>query len=125
MATIRMRRQWLDGLAIGASSLCLVHCLALPALLVLLPALAAFIALPESFHLWALIAAVPMSALAISIGFVRHRRWAPVVLAIGGLMCLGAGELFFHGSSLEAWFAVLGSLQLGIAHALNLRLPRH
>lgn len=120
-----MRQQWLDGMAIAASSLCLVHCLALPVLLVLLPALAAFIALPESFHLWALIAAVPMSALAISVGFMRHRRWPPVVLAIGGLIFLGAGELFFHGGTREVWFAVLGLFQLGVAHALNLRLSRH
>ena len=125
MTTIPMRQQWLDGLAIGASSLCVVHCLMLPALFVMLPALAAFIALPESFHLWALVAAVPMSALAISIGFMRHRRWPPVLLAIGGLACLGAGELFFHGTAPETWFAILGSLQLGAAHALNLRLPRH
>jgi MerC mercury resistance protein len=122
---IRMRRQWLDALAISASSICLVHCLVLPVLLVMLPALAAFIALPESFHFWALVAGVPMSALAISIGFARHGRWSPVVLATTGLICLAAGELLCHGSPAEAGLAVLGSLQLGLAHALNLRQPRH
>lgn len=120
-----MHQKWLDGFAIGASSLCLVHCLVLPALLVMLPAVAAFIALPKSFHLWMLVAAVPASGLAIGIGYRRHRRWIPVALAATGLSFLGAAELLFHGAAPEAWPAVLGSLQLGLAHGLNLLASRH
>ena len=125
MAAIRLRQKWLDGLAIGASSLCLVHCVLLPALFVLLPALAAIVALPEDFHFWGLVAAIPTSALAIAIGHRRHRAWTPVTLAASGLAFLCAGEIVFHGSSAEPWFAILGSLQLGAAHIVNLRLTRH
>lgn len=60
-----MRQQRLDGLAIGASSICLTHCLVLPAILIALRALAAVLAVPESFQFWALIAAVPTSMTAI------------------------------------------------------------
>jgi len=125
VAAIRLQQKWLDGLAIGASSLCLVHCILLPALLVLLPALATIVALPEDFHFWGLVAAVPTSALAIAIGHRRHRAWTPVTLAVSGLAFLCVGELFFHGESVEPWFAVLGSIQLGGAHILNLHLTRH
>lgn len=124
MTTIRMRQHWLDGLAIGASSLCLVHCIILPVALVMLPALGAFLMLPESFHFWGLVAAVPTSALALSIGYARHRRLFPAVLAISGLLFLGTAEFLFHGTRTEMLLAVLGSIQLGFAHALNLRAAR-
>ncbi len=120
-----MRQQWLDGLAIGASSLCLVHCLMLPALLIALPALAGILALPDSFHFWALVAAVPTSMIAVGIGYRHHRRLLPVVLATTGLLSLIAAEMLFHDIAAEAWLAVAGSLQLAIAHALNIVGTRH
>jgi hypothetical protein len=43
-----------DAVAIFASGLCLVHCLALPALLLLIPAWTAWLAVPEGYHLWML-----------------------------------------------------------------------
>lgn len=125
MTTIRMRQQWLDGLAIGASSLCLVHCFLLPVALVLLPALGAFLVLPESFHFWGLVVAVPTSALAISVGYARHRLKFPAVLAVSGLLFLGTAEFLFHGTRTEMLLAVLGSIQLAAAHAVNLRVARH
>ncbi|MBJ7527367.1 MAG: MerC family mercury resistance protein [Sphingomonadaceae bacterium] len=45
----------LDRFAIGLSSLCLVHCLAAPLMLLLLPAAGLGFALPESFHIWMLL----------------------------------------------------------------------
>ncbi len=36
-----MVAKWFDGLAVGASVLCLIHCLALPIVIAALPALAA------------------------------------------------------------------------------------
>lgn len=122
---IRVQRNWLDGLAIGASTLCLIHCLLLPALLIALPALATFLALPEDFHFWALVVAMPTSAFAMTLGYWRHRRKAPLLLAVSGLACLGAAELIFHATSQEVWVAVIGSLQLGFGHALNMRATRH
>ena len=125
MTTIRMRQQWLDGLAIGASSLCLIHCLFLPLALILLPALGALLALPETFHFWGLVVAVPTSALAIGMGYAHHRLLLPAVLAVSGILFLGAAELLFHGTRIETLLAVLGSVQLAVAHAVNLRAAQH
>ena len=76
--------------AMFASGLCLLHCLFLPALLVMMPALAVWTTLPESFHFWMLIIAVPISLMALYIGLRRHRNWMPIMIAMPGL---GSGAL--------------------------------
>lgn len=120
----KVRQKWYDGLAIGASSLCLAHCILLPALLALLPALTAIMSFPKDFHFWVLVAAVPTSAFAITIGHRRHRARTPALFAISGIAFLCISEIFVHGSYVEPWLVSLGSLQLGFAHILNLRLTR-
>jgi hypothetical protein len=102
-ASIRDQRL-LDALAIGASTACLVHCLILPALLVLLPALAAFLAVPEEFHLWALLFAIPTSAAALLAGYRRHRQIGPALPAALGLALLAAGVLAGSSATMETAF---------------------
>lgn len=113
-----------DGIAIFASGLCLAHCLALPALFLLIPASAAWLAVPESYHLWMLALAVPSSAFALHIGKKRHRRWTPTAVALPGLLALALGALLFHGLALETLLTVAGASSLAVAHILNGRYPR-
>ena len=54
MAVNTQGQRLFDGIAIGASILCMIHCLVLPVLIVLLPTLAAFFMMPEDFHVWVL-----------------------------------------------------------------------
>lgn len=115
----------LDGLAIGASAICLVHCLVLPALLVLVPTLGAVLSLPEEFHLWALIFAVPTSALALASGYRRHRLLRPVAIAGVGLGLLALGVLAAPTEWVETALTVPGAVALAIGHALNWRATRH
>jgi len=113
-----------DTAAVIASGLCLVHCLLIPALMLLLPALAAWLAVPESFHLWMLAFALPSSALALYLGKRAHRRWTPIAIALPGLLALAAGALLFHGLAIETLLTVFGALGLTVAHILNGRYPR-
>lgn len=124
MAFVDDRQRLLDGLAIGASGLCLVHCIALPALMLILPALGALFVLPEDFHFWVLMAAIPTSAIALVFGYLHHRWLLPTLLASAGISLLIAAEAAFHGTSTETAVAVFGSLLLGTAHILNLRATR-
>lgn len=124
MTTMVERQRLMDGVAIGASGLCLVHCLLMPALLLALPALGAYFALPEEFHFWALLVAVPTSVLALLFGFPQHRRLLPAIFAVTGLALLIAAEAVFHDSPLETWVTVPGSLLLAAGHILNLRFVR-
>lgn len=108
-----------DGVAIGASILCLIHCLVLPLLIVLLPTLAAFLAFPESFHLWALALAVPTSVLALTTGYRRHRRILPTAVALPGLVLLALGALLAPTDAMETMLSVAGALLLALGHGLN------
>jgi len=122
MTAIGKRQRLLDGLAISASGLCLVHCLALPAMLIVLPTLAGALALPDDFHLIALLIAVPTSLVAIAFGYLHHRRPLPALLAGIGLMALTAAAVLVHDQRSEAAVTVAGSLLLAAAHMVNLRL---
>jgi hypothetical protein len=108
-----------DLAAILGSGLCLAHCLLIPLGLLLLPAWAAWVAVPDSFHLWMLAFAVPSSLFALAVGQRRHRRWTPTAIAAPGLLALAAGVMLGHGLMLETLLTMCGALALCAAHILN------
>jgi hypothetical protein len=115
---------FLDGLALSASFLCLIHCLALPLLLAALPALATILRIPESFHLWMLTFAVPASMLAVLQGHRHHHRILPPAIAVAGLLLMAIGVLSARSERLELLLSVSGGLTLAWAHVINWRLRR-
>lgn len=120
-----------DAVGVGLSFACLVHCLALPLLLLLAPALSAWLSLPEWTHAAILLLATPAAAIAMSDGWRGHRRIAPAALAAGGLTLLVLG-LLAHGGWLgvadpeiaDRWFTSAGAIGLASAHLVNWRM-RH
>ncbi|MGN5373336.1 MerC domain-containing protein [Sphingomonas hankookensis] len=119
------RQRWLDGFAVTASVLCLIHCLLLPAILVVLPVLATMLAVPERFHAMAFALALPTSVLAIAAGYRRHgRRWPFVVAAIG-LTLLGMGAFAIDGEVTERVVSTAGAVLLAVAHVGNWRALSH
>ncbi|MBL9065220.1 MAG: MerC domain-containing protein [Sphingopyxis sp.] len=117
-----------DLLGITLSLTCLVHCLALPLLVLLAPALGTWFAIPEWVHAAILMLALPAATFAMTDGWRRHRRALPVLLAGAGLGLLAAG-LAAH----EGWLALadpeaadrlltsMGAMVLATAHVLNWR----
>ena len=116
---------WLDGAAIGLSGLCLLHCLALPFFAGALPLL---MPLTDShMHVQMLFFAVPLSALAIGIGYARHRDPRVMLAAISGLGLLVVGATVAHGSLgviADRLLTVSGSVVLAAAHLWNGLLSR-
>lgn len=122
------RPRFADMVGIGLSFTCLIHCLALPLLILLAPALSRWIALPEGVHAVILLLALPAAATAMIDGWRRHRRLLPALLAVTGLALLAAGL-----SAHEGWIAVanraaadrvltsVGALGLAAAHLVNWR----
>lgn len=117
-----------DLLGVGLSLTCLVHCLALPLVLLLAPALSRWLALPEGVHAAILLLALPAAAMAMKDGWRRHRRWPPAILAAAGLGLLALGlaahEGWLAGVDPEAGDRLLtsaGALTLAAAHLLNWR----
>jgi hypothetical protein len=121
---ITRHADWVERAAIGASMLCLVHCLALPLLLAALPALSGVLHLPESIHLWILLFAIPSSLLALLSGRAGHGLSYPIAIGVAGLILLGIGAIPLSRSAFETPVTVAGSLMLAAAHILNWRL-RH
>jgi hypothetical protein len=113
---------WLDHFAVGASLLCLIHCLALPILIAALPVLARALDLGEGFHLLILAAAIPTSAIALAGGHRRHGALVPVFAGIAGLILMAAGAIFVSRAAAETALTVAGSLLLAGAHIANWRL---
>jgi len=106
----------------SASLLCLVHCLALPVLLLLLPGALGLFARSEAFHYAALALVMPAALAAFWLGYRRHRAVAPAALGAAGVTCLVAALLHAPTHSVETLLTVAGSLLLVAGHAINWRL---
>ena len=116
---------WLDGAAIGLSGLCLLHCLALPFFAGVLPMLMPFT--ESHLHAQILYFAVPLSIVAVGIGYARHRSPRVVIAAAAGLALLTVGATVAHGSLgvvADRLFTISGSLVLAAAHLWNGLLSR-
>lgn len=117
--------EWLDGAAVGLSGLCLLHCLALPFFVGALPMLMPY---SEShLHAQMLFVAVPLSAVAIGIGFARHRNARILLAALAGISLLLVGATVAHGNLglvADRLLTVCGSLVLAAAHLWNGLLSR-
>jgi hypothetical protein len=116
----------LDGLALVLSAVCLVHCLALPVTLTLLPTLAAGVLEHDDFHRLMLYVGLPTSLMAFGIGCRRHRRLDVAVLGGTGLALLVFATYAVHDwhGELERYITVAGGLILAAAHILNFRACR-
>jgi len=112
-------RAWWDAFAVGASALCLVHCLALPLILALAPAASTVLGMPAWFHQAAFALAVPASALAMRRGYLHHGAVLPALLGMIGLVLLGLGALCGFRILLETGFTVSGSVLLAAGHFRN------
>jgi hypothetical protein len=114
----------MEHAALGASFLCLLHCLAVPLLIAVLPALGSLLPTDTRFHLAMLAFAVPASGIALTSGQAQHGISWPLHTGLFGLFFLILGVLAFAGTWLETAFTVLGALFLAAAHIANLRLRR-
>jgi hypothetical protein len=117
-------RDWLDPAAMSLSVACLIHCLGLPLLLTVVPWAVPSLLQNESFHLWAVAAALPLSLVGIGLGFRQHRSAALVVLAAVGLGALLFGALLAEGERSEVLVTLFGATALLVAHSRNWILSR-
>ncbi len=116
----------LDRVAIFLSSLCLLHCLAIPFALLLGPVLGHWLADTETSVHWILLAlAIPISLVALWRGYKRHDNLSTLVLGCSGLALMFIGVSHLLGEAAEIALTVLGVLLLLAAHIRNLRAHAH
>lgn len=114
----------LDRIGIGASVVCLVHCLVTPFVLTGLAAAGAHEAAHHGFHAVVLALALPLALASAWPGYREHRRRHVLVLLGAGVALLG-GAFLVHdvlGEAGHIALTVLGSLLLLWGHVRNYRL---
>jgi hypothetical protein len=116
----------LDKAAVALSGLCLLHCLALPIAIVLLPFLNE-VAI-DQWHAPMLLVVVPVSVFAFAIGFRRHGNHGVIAFGAAGMLLMVVGGTLAHyllGTTADRILTVSGALELAVAHYRNSRLARH
>jgi MerC mercury resistance protein len=111
---------WLDLAAVGLSGLCLIHCLALPLFIAGLPFLAQYS--DGHLHAQLLIVVLPLSILALGLGYRRHRIRRIVVGGSLGMLLLIIGATVAHarlGITADRLFTIAGALTLAVSHFFN------
>jgi len=110
-----------DGIAVSASLLCLVHCLALPMIAVSLPALGVFMTHSLFIHALLLALALPLGIWALARG--RQRAgWSPVLLGLAGFALMGSALVLTEPA--ERWITIAGVSLVAVAHWRNWRAGR-
>ncbi len=116
-----------DGLGVVGATVCALHCIALPALLVLGSTVPTVFLGDESFHRSMLWWVVPSAVLAFALGCKRHRDRRVLLLGalgIAGMVLAGTVLHDVMGEAAEK-MVTLGSAALLIAgHLRNFKLCR-
>jgi predicted membrane protein len=110
------------------SSLCVLHCIALPLLLIFLPAASSLAAMEdELFHLILVFFAAPISLFAVLLAYRHHRQLKIVLFNIVGVTLLISALLFGHdlfAGKGEVFLTLIGSFLIVYSHIINLRARR-
>lgn len=116
-----------DKFAIALSLVCLIHCLVTPLLLIAIPSLASLMLDNEAFHFWMVVAVIPTSIYALTLGCKKHKRYR--LLLLGGiglallLVAVTLGEVLL-GEIGEKILTVVGVGFLLLGHVQNYQLCR-
>ncbi|MEM7304726.1 MAG: MerC domain-containing protein [Pseudomonadota bacterium] len=117
----------LDKYAVSASMLCAAHCLFLPIMLSVFPALGTTIFGKESFHVLLLWLVIPLSVIAITLGCKQHKNWLVAMTGALGLAILFFAAIYGHdvlGHEGERVATVIGACVIAAGHLLNYKLCR-
>jgi uncharacterized membrane protein (UPF0136 family) len=115
----------LDTLGIVASSICLVHCLAMPFLLLAIPTVTAKMVASDYTHFVLAGAVTAFCLLAIVPGYMRHNSKSVLALMIIGLTLVLTATFLLHllgSEGLELPIISAGNVLVVFAHLRNRRL---
>ena len=116
-----------DKTAIAISTLCALHCLFTPLLVVMVPSLSTSLLAGELFHKLLVLVVVPLSVFSLFLGCQHHNRHRVLLVGALGIAVLVMTAIW--GESLpshdyEVILTLIGSLIVASAHILNFRLCR-
>lgn len=115
----------LDNLGIFASTLCLIHCIAMPFVIAFLPFLGLQFLEGELAHRVIALFVLAFAIFAIGPGYLQHRKKEVLVFTILGLSLVAIALLVagpFFGEQYELPFITTGNLILVVTHLRNRKL---
>ena len=121
------RRKYLDTAAVFLSGVCMLHCLALPIALTILPIVNVTLVDESTFHLLMVAVILPVSVIALTIGCRQHKDKLTLILGSVGLVILTLTAIFGHnllGLTGERIVTSICGLILAAAHIQNYRCCR-
>jgi hypothetical protein len=119
----------LDGVGLLLSAVCVIHCLATPLLVSLLP-LAFWIKDETAFHFWLAAILIPVGLIAFVRGYQKHLHASVLTGGFAGFALLILGifwpqEHHDHARfTVNVFFTISGSLVLVVSHWKNWRYSR-
>lgn len=116
------KRTYMDLVAIVLSGVCMLHCLALPIALTILPIVNVTLVDESTFHLIIMAVILPISIIALTIGCCQHKDKLTLVLGGVGLGILTTTAIFGHdtlGLTGERIVTSAGGMILAAAHIQN------
>ena len=117
-----------DKMAMSLSMLCALHCMAAPMIIVMLPSLAALQLDDEAFHTWMVLAVIPISIYALTMGCRQHKHYRLLGIGLFGLLFLLSAVLSGDDLITSFWekaLTVTGAVTIALGHYWNYRLCRH
>ena len=120
--SVATSRQWADRMGVWTSALCVVHCILTPVLLSSAAVFAHFLPSEERTHRCLALFVALFGALALLLGFRRHRQIRVLWLMSGGLACIAGGAWFgdrLPSHAYEVAITLCGSALMIAAHRLN------
>ena len=95
MDITQVKKQFSDKLSICLSLCCILHCIALPAIILMIPSFASLWINNEKVHVILVLFAVPISLFAMAKSLRIHHNYKCISLAVIGLSLL-IGAIFMH-----------------------------
>jgi hypothetical protein len=123
----RLDSRTLDGVAIGISALCVLHCLLAPLAVLAFPIIGSSLWASHEFHAWLLVLILPSSALALYLGCRKHRSGTVLGLGLTGMAVLVIAAVLGPAVLTEIGEVLVtgaGGTLLAISHVMNYRRCR-
>ena len=95
MNIAKVKKQFSDKLSICLSLCCILHCIALPVIILMIPSFASLWINNEKVHVILVLFAVPISLFAMAKSLRVHHNYKCISLAVIGLSLL-VGAIFMH-----------------------------
>lgn len=113
-----------DKIAMFLSSACIIHCAFLPILVMILPSTLATVVEDESFHIFMLALAIPISSFTLFMGYKQHQQKQFLIFGGIGMLCLVLGATVVSqiwGETGETVVTIIGSAFIFYGHFLNIK----